>query len=80
MKKRFSLLMLSGVLSVLLLFGGCGGGKGAEDTGEDGKVGETSRTTVTTTPQTAATTDGNLMRDTEQFIEDVLPGDNHMNR
>ena len=80
MKKRFSLLLIGGLVSLLLLFGGCGGGKGAEDTGEDGKVGETSRTTQTTTPKTAATTDGDLMRDTEQFIEDVLPGDTHMNR
>ncbi len=80
MKKRFSLLLTGLLLSMLLVFAGCGEGKGAEDTGEDGKVGDRSKTTSSTSSHTAATTNGNVMDDmkngAEDLVEDILPGDN----
>lgn len=79
MKKRFSLLLTGLLLSMLLIFAGCGEGKGAEDTGDDGKVGDRSETTSSTSSQTAATTNGGMMGDAmddaEDLVEDILPGD-----
>ncbi len=78
MKKRFSLLCIGLLLSMLLIFAGCGEGKGAQDTGDDGKVGDKSKsttsTTTSTTPQTAATSGNGMMDDARDLVEDVLPG------
>lgn len=72
MKKRFSLVLTGILLSMLLIFAGCGEGKGAEDTGEDGKVGDHGNDTTTTSD--TATTDGGMMDDAERFAEDIMPG------
>lgn len=71
MKKRFSLVLAGVVLSMLLIFTGCGEGKGAEDTGPDGMVGDRNTTSNNTT---TTTTDNNLMDDAERFAEDIMPG------
>lgn len=76
MKKRFSLVLSGALLSVLLLFAGCGEGKGADATGDDGKVGNRTNTTSSTSSHTAATTGDNLLGDAQDLVEDVLPGDN----
>ncbi len=90
MKKRFSLMCVGLLLSMLLIFAGCGEGKGAEDTGGDGKVGDKSKSTTSTsstsgsnnattsttasTPQTAGTSGNGMMDDARDLVEDVLPG------
>ncbi len=88
MKKRFSLLLTGILLSMLLLFAGCGEGAGAEDTGDDGKVGDRTKATTSTTsttstsstttsadqPKTASTTGGDMMDDARDLVEDIMPG------
>ena len=50
--KKHAILVISGLLlSICLLFTGCGEGQGAEDTGEDGKVANGDRTSHSTTKQ-----------------------------
>ncbi len=65
--KKQALLLISGVLlSLCMLFTGCGEGEGAEDTGEDGKVANGKRTTTSTTDN------ADLLGDKDT---DILEGD-----
>ncbi len=54
MKKRALLVIFGLILSMSMLFTGCGDGEGAEDTGEDGKVANGTRTTASTGERTDA--------------------------
>ena len=73
MKKRFSLACVGLLLSMLLVFTGCGEGKGAEDTGDDGKVGDKSKSTTLTSSTTVSSTSSSKSATTSATTSSTTP-------